>query len=87
MRSSIILCYLFALVFSGYNYYSIRGLTGGLEWHLLQYVSVILAVAVGYALRKYHEKDKTWHNFGKLAAWSSLSILIYVYSLHFFLSR
>lgn len=72
-----------AFVFAYYSHWSIKRNTNSIEWHLLQWGSVFLFLAGGFASGVLIGLDLTFHNFGDVVKWSVLGIPAYVTTLHF----
>ena len=74
------------LVYAGYSYFSIKGLTSGIGWHLCQWLSAGLFILAGIFHGYWqciHLLD--WHNFGRIVGVSVLAIPVYVFFLHWLL--
>lgn len=72
------------LVMAVYNFYSIRGRTNTLVWHLCQYALFVLIGLFGHIIIY---PFTSWHVFGEFAATVGLGVFVYVFALHYLLRR
>ena len=80
---SSVLAILSAVLMAFYSYYSIRGMTGTVAWHLFQWASTAMWIGTGFEFgRWYMWNAANWHDFGRIVGIAVLAIPIYVFLLH-----
>jgi hypothetical protein len=76
------------IVLAVYNFYSIRGRTNSIAWHICQYKLIALFVLSGFLLGRIEGLNwHTWHLFGEIVGVCGLGVSVYVFVLHWLLKR
>uniref|UniRef100_A0A6M3IMG2 Uncharacterized protein n=1 Tax=viral metagenome TaxID=1070528 RepID=A0A6M3IMG2_9ZZZZ len=79
---SSVLAILSAVLMAFYSYYSIKGLTATLAWHLFQWTSCAMLMWTGFEFGRWYIWDANWHDFGRIVGIAVLAIPLYVFLLH-----
>ena len=85
MLSSVIFI-LGCLIYAIYSYCQIALGTATWEWHVVQWMSVVLFLLSGICFGRELNK-MTWRRFGRMVAIAVLGIPVYVFGLHFMLDN
>ena len=90
MKNKFIPAFILILAMFDFSFntrWAIKGLTNTLFWHLTQFSSLFLILFSGILYGIWHKenisKNDFWHNWGEIISIGLLSILVYVFSLHY----
>lgn len=76
-----------SVVYAVYSYFSIRGRTAGLWWHLCQWLSAFLFVGSGWLFGMWTTFNFNWGDFGWVMIVAIQAVTFYKIILYLMLKR